>query len=907
MASFDESAIIKKHVRSINFLKDMPPKTAVSPSDTSPHNTDGDTITSSTSCHSDKFDSIRSCESVIKIFKFETGTFDKNNEKCLAFWEAINNREDIKPVNCTIMDAQDNKRTHECQTEQKESEASLWARALYELRKRKLDKVALAATNANCKFCKTLNIRFASSVPDPKDLLDDQDLSELDNWSPRRSNKETQFSTKEISRDFGTSVQSNLNVVSQYTDTSSQEVEQLINISELQGSDETTSDSSTSSHLKSIHSTSPKILSTESKSMTEKVTCVRNLDIDTSEDVSELGEKFSLSAFGLLDPTSVTQNITGKKDSGSVEKKIAACSPAISSIGKSRENTDFADRKKVSIADVVRVPRKATPPDLAGHIRTPKGSGSHNITVTQDKDKESQKQTLPESKSISFGAFEISERRTRGSNEGKSEVNNIQSAVEPLKEVAPNKLPRRPSLKMASQTQSSFRDLEKDTKPIENDADKDLNSKASNESMNMKKGRQRRSFSKVSDEIPRKQISFFYEAASDSREKVRGKATLEQYQASSLPALKDSREPLLEDYNQIMMKQKPSFVGDSKPNLITPISSENLEGTGSVSSKKETGKSSRSDVILSEGFSTGSSQKSTSRAELDNTQNKSLDAQHLTSLLDIDTLKSLHKIAERKRALEEELRKVQALGSKEEIDPIYLCPCLNTLKNTTCVQCSCKQGVCLKPDEDDLEKMEQVFDHLPATEKPKLKCFLKILCKIRRIMKENLGQEETDAKIIKVLTGLGPCECDGGPCECQLHHLDLTTLRDNEDYMTATILDEFNKVLDEKLQSHLGITLERKRVVRNKRLSTSDLTTFNVDTSQLTAYEKWFCLSQVKRSYYTTLDEANPERHCKTKQFITKTMIIAAVAIYKEPTRSGQEEQRRPKTPNLLTQQNAKR
>ncbi|GJQ66340.1 hypothetical protein Trydic_g4383 [Trypoxylus dichotomus] len=37
--------------------------------------------------------------------------------------------------------------------------------------------------------------------------------------------------------------------------------------------------------------------------------------------------------------------------------------------------------------------------------------------------------------------------------------------------------------------------------------------------------------------------------------------------------------------------------------------------------------------------------------------------------------------------------------------------------------------------------------------------------------------------------------------------------------------------------------------------------------------EKWFYLSQVK-----TLDEAEPERHCKSKRFITKVMFMAAVA-----------------------------
>lgn len=42
--------------------------------------------------------------------------------------------------------------------------------------------------------------------------------------------------------------------------------------------------------------------------------------------------------------------------------------------------------------------------------------------------------------------------------------------------------------------------------------------------------------------------------------------------------------------------------------------------------------------------------------------------------------------------------------------------------------------------------------------------------------------------------------------------------------------------------------------------------------------EKWFYLSQVKRSYYLMLDEAEPKRYCKSKRFITKVMFMAAVA-----------------------------
>ena len=42
--------------------------------------------------------------------------------------------------------------------------------------------------------------------------------------------------------------------------------------------------------------------------------------------------------------------------------------------------------------------------------------------------------------------------------------------------------------------------------------------------------------------------------------------------------------------------------------------------------------------------------------------------------------------------------------------------------------------------------------------------------------------------------------------------------------------------------------------------------------------EKWFYLTEVKRSYYLMLNEEEPERNCKSKRFITKVMFMAAVA-----------------------------
>ncbi len=42
--------------------------------------------------------------------------------------------------------------------------------------------------------------------------------------------------------------------------------------------------------------------------------------------------------------------------------------------------------------------------------------------------------------------------------------------------------------------------------------------------------------------------------------------------------------------------------------------------------------------------------------------------------------------------------------------------------------------------------------------------------------------------------------------------------------------------------------------------------------------EKWFYMTKIKDTYYLLPDEDPPERHCKSKRFITKVMFMAAVA-----------------------------
>ncbi|XP_022900731.1 uncharacterized protein [Onthophagus taurus] len=181
------SKLIVENVESINYLRQKEnTNNAKSFSDSFlPHieadqNTETDSsYTSSeiTTSITEKVDSIKSCESVLKIFTFENRGFNQRNEKCLEFWNLIESHPEIQPVNCTIMDAQRNKRDKECQTEQEESEESSWVRALHLLKEKHLDKAAMNAGTISCKYCQYPKFIDVESS-------DSDHLSELDEFDP---------------------------------------------------------------------------------------------------------------------------------------------------------------------------------------------------------------------------------------------------------------------------------------------------------------------------------------------------------------------------------------------------------------------------------------------------------------------------------------------------------------------------------------------------------------------------------------------------------------------------------------------------------------------------------------------------------------------------------------------------
>lgn len=79
------------------------------------------------------------------MFIFEPTKYTSDTEKCIAFWEYIRNREDLKPVKSTLIEGvrkESNGIDANTQTEEGVVECK-WYKALLELRKRKLDKLAV--------------------------------------------------------------------------------------------------------------------------------------------------------------------------------------------------------------------------------------------------------------------------------------------------------------------------------------------------------------------------------------------------------------------------------------------------------------------------------------------------------------------------------------------------------------------------------------------------------------------------------------------------------------------------------------------------------------------------------------------------------------------------------------------
>lgn len=95
----------------------------------------------------------------------------------------------------------------------------------------------------------------------------------------------------------------------------------------------------------------------------------------------------------------------------------------------------------------------------------------------------------------------------------------------------------------------------------------------------------------------------------------------------------------------------------------------------------------------------------------------------------------------------------------------------------------------------------------------------------------------------------------------------------------------------EKISSHLKPTLTESNMKARLEFCLSHITTegyFHDMYDYVHIDEKWFYLSQNKRSYYVNVDEETPHRSCKSKRFITKVMFMAAVARPRFDHRKGE-------------------
>ncbi|KAK9722446.1 hypothetical protein QE152_g19704 [Popillia japonica] len=112
-------------------------------------------------------------------------------------------------------------------------------------------------------------------------------------------------------------------------------------------------------------------------------------------------------------------------------------------------------------------------------------------------------------------------------------------------------------------------------------------------------------------------------------------------------------------------------------------------------------------------------------------------------------LKNMDMIACRRKSFEEEIPKPHIL---EEAQTIDLCPCSQILEDDNYTQGSCSNTVCLQPQEDEVKKIEDFFEELTRTKKLKMKCFIKVLVKIKHIIKTNLDRATADHQILDVQT-----------------------------------------------------------------------------------------------------------------------------------------------------------
>ncbi|KAK9722447.1 hypothetical protein QE152_g19704 [Popillia japonica] len=504
----------------------------------------------------------------------------------------------------------------------KVTQASLWASALVELRKRKLDQVAFAATKTSCNFCKI--IHHMSPSFDPKELEDDQDLTELNFWNPRTKNKMTQFPSLTVNIDVATSTTS---------------VEPEL---EIPGPfmSKSTFDSFTSIDI-----------------LEEGIGSIPFVRISSSSDESE--------------GTSLSVPLPSDKEDLNVLNEATVIAPNVTSTD---EIVEIDSSKDIKFADI-----KSTSPKRQSQKTSKEHIEKRKVSILDIKSAAAQKQKRAHRTDSKGRTF--TPKRTSGGDIGahthvKGEILAIPPARGISKETECQK-PMRSSLR--SPSLPSHHSL-----------------RSSGERMTKTESATMKVFRRMSDRIG-------------------------------------------ETIAQSKIREQEIITHDQKTNELTIKTSPISDLTSAKKTSDIFHRSTKSDGFPRKQISFygefSASKIATSRA---------LEDDYRTS-----ALKNMDMIACRRKSFEEEIPKPHIL---EEAQTIDLCPCSQILEDDNYTQGSCSNTVCLQPQEDEVKKIEDFFEELTRTKKLKMKCFIKVLVKIKHIIKTNLDRATADHQILDVQT-----------------------------------------------------------------------------------------------------------------------------------------------------------
>ncbi|KAF5279150.1 hypothetical protein FQR65_LT03396 [Abscondita terminalis] len=157
-------------------------------------------------------DLVESGESLIKFYNFNSCNCKSRTEKCIAFWKTVTTHKSMKPVECVIKRSNSDF-SSDCEKSPNEEKDALkidleatyqyqkllWLNTLMEMKKKKMDQLAIGATGAECKICDPKRALSKFKKKSYKYTKEDyEDIVCLNCWVPK-SVKKTQIGDKNVS------------------------------------------------------------------------------------------------------------------------------------------------------------------------------------------------------------------------------------------------------------------------------------------------------------------------------------------------------------------------------------------------------------------------------------------------------------------------------------------------------------------------------------------------------------------------------------------------------------------------------------------------------------------------------------------------------------------------------------